>query len=446
MKNPRRLRLIAPLAVVLGLATITGVAHVVQQPDPTDATFLSPTSDEGQGARLLADGLSRKGVAVEVRHTSQEALDAIGTFGETTLFVTTPGLVHPTYLERFAALPPRVRVVMVAPRANELNKAGLDVVVGGPRWTAAAVGPGCGADFAGAAGPAAVLRWRYDAAEYAPVTCYDGGLAEFRAGGFADITLVGAVDPFRNDRADEHGNSELAVGVLARSPRVIWLDLHEREPAPRIPPPPPAGTGSQPGGDSSGDDDGWTDDSDPDGEPGGEPTGEPQPGDEGGETVTGGAAGESALAQAFPPSVWATLALLVLAAIALALASARRLGAPVAEPLPVQVRTAETVRGLGGLYRRARARGASLATVQSAARARLADHLDLPPTTPVDELAARVAAYAGLPEDDVRHLLGGGVEDSDAELVRAATAVQDLVRFVTGQQNAQQAPDEGNVT
>ncbi|MEV8507927.1 DUF4350 domain-containing protein [Actinoplanes sp. NPDC051475] len=439
------LRLIVPFAVVVGLATITGAAHAVQQPDPTDATFLSPTSGEGEGARLLAQGLTGKGVAVDVRASSQEALDSIGTLGDATLFVTAPGLVHPAYLERFAALPPRVRVVLVAPRENELRKAGLDVPVSGPRWTAAAPAPGCAADFAGAAGPAAALRWRYDAAEYAPLTCYDGGLTEFRAGGFAEITLVGAVDPFRNDRADEHGNRALAVGLLSRSPRLVWLDLHEREPAPLIPPEPSTGQGSDPGDYNA--DQGSTGDGDRDDEPAEEPTGTPPTGEnEGGGTEGDGTVAGSPLAQAFPPSVWATLALLVLAAVALALASARRLGTPVAEPLPVQVRTAETVRGLGGLYRRARARGTSLATVQSAARTRLADHFDLPPGTPVDELAARVAAYTALPEDDVRHLLGGGVEDSDAELVRAATAVQDLVRSVTGQQNWQQAPDEGNVT
>ncbi|MFI7597487.1 DUF4350 domain-containing protein [Actinoplanes sp. NPDC049681] len=444
MKNPRTLRLIVPFAVVLGLATITGVAHAVQQPDPTDATFLSPTSDKGEGARRLAEGLAGKGVAVDVRGSSQEALDAVGTLGDATLFVTAPGLVHPAYLKRFATLPPGVRVVLVAPRENELRKVGLVVPVGGPRWTAAAPAPGCAADFADAAGPAAALRWRYDAAEYSSLTCYDGGLAELRPGG-AEITLVGAVDPFRNDRADEHGNRALAVGLLSRSPRVVWLDMHEREPAPQIPPDPSTGQGSDPG-DYEGDGQGPTDNGDRDDEPVEEPTGTPPDGETQGGTEGDGTVAGSPLAQAFPPSVWATLALLVLAAVALALASARRLGAPVAEPLPVQVRTAETVRGLGGLYRRARARGTSLATVQSAARMRLAEHFDLPPGTPVDELAARVAAYTGLPEDDVRHLLGGGVEDSDAELVRAATAVQDLVRSVTGQQHWQQAPDEGNVT
>ena len=61
-------------------------------------------------------------------------------------------------------------------------------------------------------------------------------------------------------------------------------------------------------------------------------------------------------------------------------------------------------------------------------------------------MAEQVAAQTGQPVTEVRHVLGGGVEDSDEELARAATTVQNLVRYVTGQQNWQQAPDEGNVT
>ncbi|PRY17685.1 DUF4350 domain-containing protein [Pseudosporangium ferrugineum] len=442
MKNPRRLRLVAPLAAVLALATFTGIVHAVEQPDPTDAAFLSPTSDEGEGARLLADGLAREGIVVDVRRTTPEALDAVGSGEAATVFVTAPALVYRAYLERLVTLPAQVRVVMVAPTESDLRQAGLDVPVGGPRWTAAAPPPGCAAGFADA-GPAAALRRTYDAGAYEPVVCYGGGVAEFQARGYAELTLVGAADPFRNDRADEHGNRRLALGLLSRTPRVVWLDLHERERAPR-----PTPTPTRPADPGEPEDEGyedWTDDGGR-GDGPGQPTPAPAPDGEGDGGSQGGALGDSALAQAFPPAVWATLALLVLAAVALVLASARRLGAPVAEPLPVRVRAAETVRGLGGLYRRAGARGTSLATVQSAARARLLDHFGLPPDTPIDPLAARVAAYTGVPEDDVRHLLGGGVEDSDEELVRAATAVQDLVRHVTGQQNWQQAPDEGNVT
>lgn len=442
MKSRRWLRFALPLAVVAGLATMTVVAHVVQQPDPTDASFLSPTSDAGDGARRLADGLAGAGVRVTVRkHTAQAIADAAATADPVTVFVTTPGLVHPRYLNRLLSLPPRVRVVLVAPDQGDLAVAGFDIRVLGPRWTATAPQPGCSSDVASAAGPAAVRRWWYTATPYRAVRCYGDALVEFETLR-ATMTLVGAADPFRNDRAGEHGNQALARGLLARGPTVIWLDLHELEPGPNDG---RGTTGPDTGQDTDGD------------EPGGD-SGRPQPTDDpttgrgrsdgDGDSANGGdnALTDSPLARAFPPAVWATLALLALAALALAAASARRLGAPVAEPLPVRVRAAETVRGLGGLYRRARARSTSLATLQSAARVRLAEHYGLPADTPADEVAERVATTVGQPFLEVRHVLSGGVEDSDEELIRAATTVQSLVRFVTGQQNWEQGPDEGNVT
>jgi len=446
VKRRRWLRIALPFAVVFGLTAMTVVAHVVQQPDPTDASFLSPSSDAGDGARRLAERLTRDGVDVQVRTTSADVLAAASSGAPATVFVTTPGLVHPYYLDRMTSLPGQVRVVLVAPDADALRSAGFGIAVGGPRWTAAAPQPGCSEGFATAAGPAAALRRAYDATGYQPVRCYADGLVEFRTPR-ASMTLIGAADPFRNDRADEHGNEALAAGLLARSPRVIWLDLHERERAPESAPPtgeptdpeetdaPGSGDGDQPGDGTS------------QGDPGTGTPGDDQAGQGDGEAQGGGnPISDSPLARAFPPAVWATLALLVLAAIALAAASARRLGAPVAEPLPARVRASETVRGLGGLYSRARARGTSLVTLQTAARLRLAEHFGLPGDTPVDEVAERVAAHTGQPVAEVRHVLGGGIEDSDEELTRAATTVQNLVRHVTGQQNWQQAPDEGNVT
>jgi hypothetical protein len=446
MRSRRWLRFALPFAVVAGLATMTGVAHVVQQPDPTDASFLSPTSDAGDGARRLADDLTADGVRVSVHQHSAEAITEAQSGGPATVFVTTPGLVHPSYLDRLASLPSEVRVVLVAPGETELASAGLDVAVLGPRWTATAPRPGCATDFADAAGPAAVQRWRYDVGTYEAVRCYGDALVELRAVR-ATMTLVGAADPFRNDRADEHGNRVLARGLLGRAPTVIWLDLHEREAAPdngsrqRTRPAEPGDRGEEYGEDGSG-------------RPGEEepqqaPDDESQEGEQGeGEAAQGGGnpVTDSPLARAFPPAVWATLVLLALAAIALAAASARRLGAPVAEPLPVRVRAAETVRGLGGLYRRAGARSTSLATLQTAARLRLAEHYGLPADVPADEVAERVAATVGQPVLEVRHVLSGGVEDSDEELARAATTVQNLVRYVTGQQNWQQGPDEGKLT
>jgi hypothetical protein len=114
---------------------------------------------------------------------------------------------------------------------------------------------------------------------------------------------------------------------------------------------------------------------------------------------------------------------------------------PVAEPLPVRVRAAETVRGLGGLYRRAKARDTSLATLQGAAVHRLADHFGMPHDSSTADVAERVARYTGQDADEVRAVLGAAAEGTDRDLTRAATAVQSLVRHVT----QRQVTNEGNV-
>jgi hypothetical protein len=372
--------------------------------------------------------LTAAGVQVDRRTTTPEAI-AAATAGDATLMVTAPGLVHPEYLSDMTSA--GTRVVLVAPDEGALANAGLYPPLAGPRWTAAAPEPGCAEPFATA--PAAVLRYAYGETPGEMLRCYSGGVVEMGRGD-AVVTLVGASDPFRNDRLDEHGNAAFAVGLLSRTSRVVWLDLHAREVPP--PTPEPAIRTFEPDPEET-DADGAPTDAEEDERPGDER------GDEAGDGAPqSGQSPPNPLAEAFPPAFWATALLLLLAAVALAAASARRLGTPVAEPLPSRVRAAETVRGLGGLYRRAGARDASLATVQGAACRRLAVHFGLPPDSTLQVVAARVAAETGEPEHEVRALLGGGVEDTDDELAGKAAAVQHLVRTVTGHQ----AIIEGTVT
>jgi hypothetical protein len=432
----RWLRLALPFAAVLTLVTVTVTIHVRQQPDVTDAAFLSPVSDDGIGSAALAARLTASGVVVDRRTSTPEALAAAGS--DAVLFVTAPGLVYPDYL-RLLSSTAAAPVVLVAPNAAVLEQAGISVGITGPRWTAAAPASGCGQGFA--AQRAAVLRYSYGDPAAAAGRCFRGGVLEMRNGG-TDVTVVGAADPFRNDRLAEHDNAALALALLGRTGRVVWLDLHQAEQPPPVesntgPTADPEAEAPQQGNEQQdGQQQGENGEPGVGGEPG-DQTADPQAGGEqdqqdqkdqadGGNPVT-----DSALARAFPPAVWATLLLLVLAGLALALASGRRLGAPVAEPLPVRVRAAETVRGLGGLYRRARARDASLATVQAAARRRLAEHFGLPPDSTLDDVAEQVSGYTGRPVHEMRALLGGGVEDNDADLAAAATVVQDLVRHIT---------------
>lgn len=428
-RGPRRLRVVLPFAVVFTLIVVTLTAHVIEQPDPADGALLSPVSGADIGADKLANRLRARGVVVERQSSTPPALQSTRTGPAATLFITAPYLVHPEYLAALRRVPPDTRVVLVAPGAAALDDAGLPAEVQDIRWAAAAPAPGCTEPVAAAAGPAAALRQRFAALRPAGFRCYDGGLVEIVGDGPA-VTLVGALDPFRNDRIDEHGNAALAVGLLSRNPRVIWLDLHapEKGPAPARSTRPPLP---------------WRTDQPPDGAadpsayypglpgdpaaPTDAPRAELQDEEPEAEALT-----DNSLARAFPPAMWAVALMIALALIALAAASARRLGAPVTEPLPASVHAAETVRGHGLLYRRARARGPSLNILRTAARRRLAEQLQLPPDSTLEAVAERVAAHTRTPAHRVRDVLAGDPPQSDDELVTAALAVQSLVNEVTG--------------
>ncbi len=388
-RSHRWLRFAGPVLAVVLLAILTVTFHVVEQPSPKDAAFLSPTSSDGIGARRLADRLTARGITIDRETTTPDALRAAATAGST-LLVTTPGLVWPGYLSRLDGLPTTSRVVLVAPTAQTLSDLDLKVAVAGPRWTAWAPGAGC--DGGWATGRATVARYRYRAVAGGLSDCYGGGAVDVDRGA-APFTLVGAADVFRNDRAGEYANATVAAALLARTPRVVWLDLHRAEPPPPQPPAPTLAPPANPNGSGRNDDN----------------------------QSAGGDSGGPSTAGLFPAAFWATLAVLALAGIALAAAQGRRVGAPVAEPLPVRVPAAETVRGLGDLYRRSKADDASLATIQDAARRRLADHLGVP----LEDVPRHLP---GIAPDQAERLLG----DPGQDLATTAEAVQNLVRHIKG--------------
>jgi hypothetical protein len=122
----------------------------------------------------------------------------------------------------------------------------------------------------------------------------------------------------------------------------------------------------------------------------------------------------------------------VVAALLAAAGRARRISAPVPEPLPVLVPATETVTGRGRLYQRSRDRDAVLRILREAARNRLARLLDQPPEVDRATLVALVAAPARLPVEQVEGLLfGGGSVEDDAGLVEVAAALERLVAMVT---------------
>jgi hypothetical protein len=189
----------------------------------------------------------------------------------------------------------------------------------------------------------------------------------------SSVTLLGNATVLTNDRLDEQGNASLALALLGAHERLVWY-LPAR---------------------------------------GDLPTGE-----------------QRSFYDLVPDAVWWAVLQLVVAVLLLGLWRARRLGPVVPEPLPVVVRSTETLEGRGRLYRRSGARDKAAAALRSASLRRLMPPLGLPkrsnPTTVADAIARR----SGLTAVEVSALLYGAAPIDDSALVRLADRLDDLEREV----------------
>jgi hypothetical protein len=400
----RWLRLAIPFAVVALLFLVTGVAHYLEEPDPGDPGTFSPTGTGPDGSSRLAEMLAARNIPIERVTRSTDAVRAAAR-GDATIFIPAPDMPNQYLVRVLAALPAENRVVLVEPGAR--HQAGLPIVGTGQRWAPRTPRPGCADPVAREAGRATATRTRYsaiDVLEGRPVfgttdhvRCYNGGLLALRWQRL-ELVLVGASDPFRNNRIGEHGNAKLATGLLATKQRVIWLDLHAPEPV------------------SYSEFDGGLGLQLPEADQGDEPA-EPQQ--------------QNPLWTAVPPAFWPIMVQIALVALLLAVWRARRLGPPVAEPLPVLVPEAETVTGRGRLYQRAGARGSALEALRASARHRIQRLLDLPPEAAEADVVDAVAARARIPTARVRDILYGPEPPDDAYLVQATAALDTLVHTIT---------------
>jgi hypothetical protein len=401
-RRPRRWhRFALPFLVLLAVwSAIIGV-HAIEDPDLDDPGTLSPVGTGAHGSSRLADRLADDGIEVERVTSGREAIRA-ATTGGATVFVPAPDFLHPAFTQVVGDLPGEHRVVLVRPGLRTLLFSLLPVGQAGSRWAAATATPGCAEPAAQRAGTATVFLSRYALYEGPGATCYGGALVRSDTDD-GETFVIGATEPFRNDRIDEVGNAALAAGLLSAHGRVIWVDVHAKETTTL-----------------------------PEAERPQFSLPEYRRGDRD-RTNTG-----FPTIDAFPPMLWAGILLAIAVALLFALARGRRLGPPIPEPLPVLVPAAEVVTGRGRLYARVRAREATLTALRLAAIRTLAAEIDplggparerelATPGPAIDAFVEQVAARTGRPAAQIHALLFGDPPDDDEAL---ALAVADLDQIV----------------
>jgi len=394
-KSRRWLRAVIPFAVFGAFWAVTAVAHSLEQPTLSNPGTMAPVPVGADGSSRLAQRLTSDGITIETVTSSAAALRAASA-GPATIFVPAPDFLSYEFSLGVRQLAGGHRVVLVKPGVRAQLFQSLPAFPDGERWATKLAAPNCGDPLLDEAGVASLRRVRYQGFDGSGTTLYCYGGAVFGAQeGSTEIVLVGATEPFRNERIGEAGNEAVAVALLSRYPRLIWVDLHANEPLPRAELPElelPAYRR-----------------------------------DNTRQNATG-----NQLLDAFPSGLWAVLLVLGAAAVLLAFARARRLGGPVPEPLPVLVPAAEAVTGRGRLYQRAQARDATLDALRASAVRRIAKVLNpfAPPSTgaPVisDELIRDIAQRAGRSEAAVRAVLTEATATDDAALWSAVADIDEL--------------------
>ncbi len=132
------------------------------------------------------------------------------------------------------------------------------------------------------------------------------------------------------------------------------------------------------------------------------------------------------LLDVLPEAVVPATVLGLVALFALTLVCGRRLGKVTTEPLPVVIHAIETTTSRGRLYQEAKDRQRALASLQLAARRRLASRLGLSKGSTPEDIVQAVAHATGRHTQEVHRLLVDPMADDDATLVQIARDVRSL--------------------
>ncbi|SHN47824.1 DUF4350 domain-containing protein [Cryptosporangium aurantiacum] len=367
-RSPWRFRvgLTAVLAALIALA----VWALISTAPSRERSSLDPEGAHPLGTRALAVLLGNHGHPVTRVTTVDEAM-ARADSGNVTVVVPFPYNLAAQSLRRLADLPDTVRVVFVQPDGFTLDDLEVGVEV---RSVAIidTVDPGCSLPEARSAGDAEMGGYRY--AGTGLVRCYGQTLAVLDRPGKAELVFLGSPEPLINDRLAERGNAALSLGLLSAQRDVVWL--HRTTP---------------------------------------EPIAEDE---------------ARSLGDLLPTWVPATVGMLAAAGLLAAFWRGRRLSAPVAEPLPVIVRSTETVEGRARLYQRAHARPEATEALRGAALSRLLPLLGLGSRPEPREVCDAAAERSGWPAATVGKHLYGPPPTDDRGLVVLADALDALLAAV----------------
>ncbi|MHB8340583.1 MAG: DUF4350 domain-containing protein, partial [Mycobacteriales bacterium] len=310
VSQPRRRRsrrFWAGLALVVGL-----VAWLGSVGQGSSGGSLDPRSAAPQGTRALAVLLAQRQVTVTVS-TSAAPLP-----GGTTVIPFPDQLTGPE-LGSLLTGSAGGSIVIIGADESELSSAAL------PALTLTTendhlTDPGCPLPEALSAGNADLGGLLYrTTGPPAPLTaaCYGDALGApllvLPSVGGTRVVLLGSGDFLTNSALGNAGNAALAVGLLDGARTLRWVMVPPDRPGIVLPP-------------------------------------------------------QASLVGLLPTRVHVAVGELGLAVLLLALARGRRLGPPVAEPLPVTVPARETVLGRARLYRAARSRGAAGRELRAASR------------------------------------------------------------------------------
>lgn len=382
-RSPWRARVVLGLVLLL-LVVLAGWLLSTSQ-STAERAALDPDAAQPRGTRALAALLAAHDHPVTQVTTTDDAVRRASA-GNATVVVPFPYNLAAKSLQRLAALPGTVRVVLVQPTAFTLDDLEVDVRIAGA-GTTGTIDPGCALPEARSAGDAELGGYQF--ADGGVLRCYGGSLAVLDRPGRAELVFLGTSEPLTNARLAERGNAALSLGLLSAHRDVIWLQRNTPEPI---------------------------------------------------------AESEArSLTDLLPRWVPSTLWMLAVAGLVAAFWQGRRLSAPVAEPLPVIVRSTETVEGRARLYQRARARPEAADALRGAALARLRPVLGLGSQPDPGKVCEAVAERSGWPAGAVGQQLYGPAPADDRELVVLADALDALVAAVLSAKPAtnESRTDEG---